>query len=424
MLRNQLTRLVFGSVVVLLCTGCGGGGPKNMAPVLASISITPNTKTISPGSSHQFTATGTFSDGSTQNLSSTATWSSSHPHAATITASGLVKGLGDGTTNISAASSGLTASIMVIVQSGTPDPLGSVSAASDTCSGVVSGTNCYSMTVSCPGVASAHALAKVTAPAGTPKGTVLFIGGGGATGYYEGYTFGASIVTSVVHAGYTGVQVSFPDLSLGWLTGPGGTRKLACLPATVARWIFDNVHQSGALAPLCVHGESGGASVIAYSLSHYGMAAFFSMVEPAGGPPFARIDNGCLCNQPSVTGPCSANLIPQCYETDVQAFVDTTYNAPLCTQAAAGDITNAALFLHDSILSGPDAQLSFPNTDVHQLFGDADLTAAVPEGYQWSQAITSKRATECVIGSGHSMPNFASAATKIVDDLVAGCHLQ
>jgi hypothetical protein len=161
-----------------------------------------------------------------------------------------------------------------------------------------------------------------------------------------------------------------------------------------------------------------------HSAIHYGMAAFFSMVEPAGGPPFARIDNGCLCNQPSVTGPCTANPIPQCYETDVQAFVDTTYNAPLCTQAAGGDTSNASLFLHDSILSGSDAQLSFPNTDVHQLFGEGDLTAAVPEAYQWSQAITSKRKTECVIGAGHSMPNFASAATKIVADLVAGCHLQ
>jgi hypothetical protein len=192
----------------------------------------------------------------------------------------------------------------------------------------------------------------------------------------------------------------------------------------VARWIFDNVHQNGASAPLCAHGESGGSSVIAYALSHYGLAAFFSMVEPAAGPPFARIDHGCLCNQPAVVGPCNGTPIPTCYETDVQGFVDTTYNAPLCTQAAGGDTSNAALFVNDSILSGSDAQLSFPNTDVHQIFGDGDLTAAVPEAYQWAQAITSKRESECVLGAGHSMPNFASAATKIVADLAADCHLQ
>src|SRR5205807_557090 len=127
---------------------------------------------------------------------------------------------------------------------------------------------------------------------------------------------------------YVAAQVSFPALSLGWLTGPGGTRSLACRFPTTARWVYDHVHQGGATAPLCAHGESGGASAIAYALSHYGMASFFSMVEPAGGPPLARIDNGCLCNQPSVVGPCSTNPISQCYELDVQGFVDTTYGAP------------------------------------------------------------------------------------------------
>ena len=64
---------------------------------------------------------------------------------------------------------------------------------------------------------------------------------------------------------------------------------------------------------------------------------------------------------------------------------------------------DAATFVHDSVLSGFDTLLAFLNTDVHQLFGDEDLTAAVPETYQWSQSVSTKKVTECVANSGHSM---------------------
>jgi hypothetical protein len=411
--------------LLAFASGCGGNS-SSQPVVLQSITVTPANATVAQTFSQPFTASGHFSDGSTQDLTATVSWSSSHQSVATISSAGVALAAGDGTTNVMAVSSGVTGSTMLIVQSGTPDPLGSATAHTITCPpGGVTATACYSVTVTCSNIAAANAGVKVTAPTGTSKGTVIFIGGGGGAVNYEGYTYGSTIISDVVQAGYTAVQISFPDLSLGWLTGPGGTRSLACRFATTARWAYDHVHQGGASAPLCGHGESGGASAIAYSLSHYGMASFFSMVEPAGGPPFARIDNGCLCNQPAVAGPCGATLIPQCYEVEVQGFVDTTYGAPLCTTAAStGDTSNTALFLHDSVLSGSDALLAFPNTDVHQLFGGLDLTAAVPEAYRWSQAITTKKVAECVADAGHSMPNFSDAATKISSDLIAGCHLQ
>jgi hypothetical protein len=185
--------------------------------------------------------------------------------------------------------------------------------------------------------------------------------------------------------------------------------------------MYDNVHNGGAAAPFCGHGESAGSTALAFSLSHYGMASFFSMVEAAAGPPLARVDNGCLCHQPAILGPCSANLIPQCYEPDVKVIVDTTYPTPICTQ---GNDSDGPTFIHDSVLSGSDTLLAFPNTDVHQLFGDNDLTAAIPEAHQWSQSISTKKITECVANSGHSMPNFQDAATKITADLTTFCKLQ
>jgi len=402
-------------------TACGGGG-NSSSPSLQSITVTPANKTIAPGSSQPFTATGQFSDGSSKDITASATWSESHASVAVVSASGVGTAIADGTTNVTATSSSMAGSTMLTVQSGTPDPLGSIAAQSETCApGGVTGTACYSLTVSCPGVNEAHAEVKVSTPPAKASGTVVFVGGGGATGNYEGYTYGATIVDSVVQGGFTAVQISFPALSLGWLTGPGGSRALACRVATAFRWMYDNAHSGGATEPLCAHGESAGSSAIAYSLSHYGMASFLSMVEPAAGPPLARIDNGCLCHQPSVAGPCSSTLIPQCYEPDVKVIVDTTYPTPICTQGSDGD---APTFVHDSVLSGSDTLTSFPNTDVHQLFGDADLTAAVPEAYQWSQTIATKKITECVANAGHSMPNFQDAATKIAADLTTFCRLQ
>jgi len=54
------------------------------------------------GASVQFTATGTFSDGTTKDVTSTATWATSDSTIATVSAVGLVTGVGDGTVSITA----------------------------------------------------------------------------------------------------------------------------------------------------------------------------------------------------------------------------------------------------------------------------------------------------------------------------------
>src|SRR5208283_1769191 len=78
------------------------------AATLASIAVTPVNPSIAKGTSQQFKATGTYTDNSTQDLTSQATWVSSNPAAATINSSGLATGVGTGTTQITAALSGVT----------------------------------------------------------------------------------------------------------------------------------------------------------------------------------------------------------------------------------------------------------------------------------------------------------------------------
>ncbi len=79
---------------------------------LISIAVTPANPKIAAGTTQQFVATGTYADNSTQIITSTVTWASSNTTVATISngqgTQGLANGLTAGTTNITAALSGVT----------------------------------------------------------------------------------------------------------------------------------------------------------------------------------------------------------------------------------------------------------------------------------------------------------------------------
>src|SRR5208282_4671221 len=78
------------------------------AAALVSITVTPASSTIAKGTTKQFTATGTYTDTSTQDLTSQATWVSGTTTVATITSAGLATGAGVGSSQITAAFSGVT----------------------------------------------------------------------------------------------------------------------------------------------------------------------------------------------------------------------------------------------------------------------------------------------------------------------------
>ncbi len=84
--------------------------------LLANISVTPASPTISTGATKQFTATGTYTDGSTQNITNQTTWTSSSKGVATINSFGLATGLSSGVTTITAALSSVTGNTTLAVQ--------------------------------------------------------------------------------------------------------------------------------------------------------------------------------------------------------------------------------------------------------------------------------------------------------------------
>ncbi|MCW5635143.1 MAG: Ig-like domain-containing protein [Rubrivivax sp.] len=96
-------------VVVVAIGGCGQGA--NSPQQLESIEVTPAASTVPRGRSQQFTAMGLFSDGSVVDLTRSVRWTSSAPEVAVLDpATGLAQSVGEGSTQVSAASGSVSGS--------------------------------------------------------------------------------------------------------------------------------------------------------------------------------------------------------------------------------------------------------------------------------------------------------------------------
>jgi len=452
------------SVALFALSACGGSSSSSTTtpPQTATVTIanascassSTNPCPIGVGANWQLSAT--VSGAANQNV----TWS--------ISPSGATSGtIGSGTgiyiapnavpspatvtiTATSVADSSATASVPVTIVAN--DPIGSVTSSPlGSCEGSVPNGTCYQLKVSCPLVADFSVYLKVNNPSGVPTGTVLLGTGTGGSGLYDdptagGFDDGSNVVDSLLTSGYNTVQVSFgapfdsgtqPN---GWLTGPGGVRRLACRYATVADWVYRNptIINSGVSAsnsaPMCATGNSGGSAAIAYAVYEYGLASEFAMIEPTSGPVMTRIDLGC-------SPPASSSFLNACtnlqqdmvYSTGGSsggdaAVIDEAYQASgattptPCTDSINGTPPPAGLFLSDSILFEGAQAVTLPNLPIQQVFGDTDTSNAVPQGTFWNTYTLPNRAPECLPGVAHDIPSYAAGATQIANDIAAACH--
>ncbi|HEX3821244.1 MAG TPA: hypothetical protein VHW45_12980 [Candidatus Sulfotelmatobacter sp.] len=433
---------------MLSLTGCGGSSSSNSGGGQdPSIVINTPPSQIGAGANWQFSATASHS--------STVNWTVSTQNGGTIDSTGLYIAPTTGTfpmnvtiTATAASDPGVTASTSIAVTQ--TDPLGTAQGTVTACPPFGGGlsqssSTCYQINTSCEGVADFSAYLKVNAPTGTPLGTVIFGTGTGGVALYDfdqpdffnGSTNGGlAVVQSVLDAGFTTVQVTFggpftDSTPNGWLTGPGGVRRLACRYATVAQWVYQNIHNSNTAAPLCATGNSGGSAAIGYALSDYGLDSIFSMVETTSGPPMSRLDQACL---PATNSACTpqaftcnagdpAENLSICYTSDDAGIVDTAYPQPLCQNAINGSAPPDGLFLSDSILGAPAR--TFPKTRVNLLFGGQDQSAAVEQGLTWGNALGSTvKAQACISDAPHPIPSAADGAAAIATDIVNLCRLQ
>jgi len=299
----------------------------------------------------------------------------------------------------------------------------------------VPGGDCYSVDLTCPGVADFTAYLKVNRPTGTALGTVMLTGGGNGTGLYEDYTYGDTTVNNIVAAGFVAVQTSFggpftnqtPD---GWQTGPGGIRRLACRYATLAQWVYINIHNSSTTRPMCATGNSSGGQLITETLTHYGTDSIFAMVEPTSGPPFSDMQKACICGSDAqpIARACYASTgdqdINQCLEPkDAKSYVDPAYPTPICSESLSShSTTDQTQFVSDSVQS-PEANLNYPHTYLHFLYGGQDVSSAVTLGPDFMNVVQSSKSMACVNDAPHSIADALDGAQQIATDMTTLCHL-
>ncbi len=114
--RGRATGMALGTVEITATSSAASGSKVGRvtltvtAPVAISIAVTPANPapTIAATHTQQFAAQATLSDGTKKDISGTATWTSTTLGTATISATGLATGVAAGTTQISAATGGVT----------------------------------------------------------------------------------------------------------------------------------------------------------------------------------------------------------------------------------------------------------------------------------------------------------------------------
>ena len=436
---RQIFLVVLFSFGLAIMLGCGGSGSSSSQQQSVAVHIASAPQTIGAGANWQYSAS--VNGTTNQNVTWTAT-------AGTIDSTGLyiapttVPGSPVTITATSAANSSATDSTSITVQAN--DPLGSTTGATLTCPTFSGGlpaaqSTCYQVNIACPGVADFSAYVKVNQPTGTPIGTVILATGKGGSDLYDdsadfiaadGTNGGIAVVNGLLTAGYTTAQVSFgapfnTTAPNGWLTGPGGVRRLACRYATLAQWIESNVHASTTL-PLCATGNSGGAGAIGYALTEYGLDSIFAMVESTSGPPMSRLDQACVpasaCQSAAFTcnpGDPMEN-VQMCYSNSEAQIIDPAYAQPICSNALGGTAAPDGLLLSDSILGGPTR--TFSHAYVNVVVGGQDTSSAVDQALTWESALSNTSKDQaCVSDAPHALPSVQNGAQRIVSDIQNLC---
>lgn len=98
------------------------------------------------------------------------------------------------------------------------------------------------------------------------------------------------MVDTFVNDGFVAVGIKWEQPGI-WERNSGSIT-LACRYATVARWIYDNLHEGGEETLFAAQGGSGGAAQIAFGLAHYGLGEVIDLANLGGGPPVCPLCGG------------------------------------------------------------------------------------------------------------------------------------
>ncbi|MBI4260175.1 MAG: hypothetical protein HY658_06375 [Actinobacteria bacterium] len=283
------------------------------------------------------------------------------------------------------------------------------------------GFGCQSIVVSCPGVSSDQGgTIAVGEPGGAPRGVVAFFDSGAGDDWWGmDEPEGASLLADLRTAGFRVVLVRWKG---HWLaSGAGqdtGPDALACRPATTIRHVHDTLYAPLLIDPaeagrcgFCLVGSSGGASAIAYALSHHGLDQIVDAIVPTGGPPHVALAKGCL-RDPSQEA--------YWYEGASVRAVDLSYGFMADGPCLRNDPSFRSRWAATSV-DAPGADLAYPTTRVAILVGEQDRIQPHSRDYlDLLLAAGTPASLEVVPGAGHDIVAVPAGHEAIERALLAG----
>jgi hypothetical protein len=285
----------------------------------------------------------------------------------------------------------------------------------------MSGATCYGLWVSCPDVAPAPVTLKVFDPKHA-IGLVILGTGGLGNSFYESATYGTVTIADLLAAHFRVVEMVFNS---GWQVNANGAglRKAACRYATAANWVKSLF---SAYQPVCASGNSAGAAVVGYGLSHYGLDQTLNFVLLSSGPPFSRVDWACDNSQPPTLEYCANVMKGMAVGIDnAQRFLDPayepTYQAACSTMQQEHSTALDYMFQPDSIVSR-DANLNY-KIGVEFMYG-AQNTQGTPinQGEYYRRSILSPTLRSCIQDAPHIIPDVLDGAEAIAAELIKHCR--
>jgi hypothetical protein len=258
-----------------------------------------------------------------------------------------------------------------------PWPIGSIKLIGTPVSDCPEGFACTRFqNLDCPGVrVDMYGEFAMSAPAGPPRGLVMFFDGGGGHEWWADPGPGMDFLAHLRDDdGFIIMEMTW---GFGWFDAANGERTgpahLGCRPASALQWVHDHVYLPLGLDPppgqcgFCLTGNSGGSSAATYPLAFYGQDTLFDAVIPTGGPDHAAITKACLQVPGYEFNDAHRNTIDYSY-----GWLDPGANPGPCHLE---DQSWAPTWDADSIdLGGND--FSYPDTRVEFVEGGLDDTAA------------------------------------------------
>lgn len=258
---------------------------------------------------------------------------------------------------------------------------------------------CFHFTTSSNLVAEPQGgIIKIDESVGDEKGTVVMYSGGLGNWYFSDFDFGARLNSELTLAGYRVIQVRYDS---GWFIGSTGNfegfKKLAVHPATVTKYIYDELtdHQK----PFVLFGGSGGAAQIAYILSFYGIDTITSSAVIFGGFWMGRLDIGCFDKD-------TLNYYMH-YSDRAKSYIDLSFGFGMETKGPCElcDTTYLDLYKENSVSYG--GNYFYPNSQVYLIYGGNDGVGALNQGltyyYKLAESKSPKVQMQVIDGASHGI---------------------